>query len=125
MKRIAVTPKYDSRAKLDGAGLGVCTKASAFGWVPRNASIGVGDGLDGSVGRQSAQEFQEFLACPRGKSVGRMADDVSVNVLAQVETNRKSARIRVRGVVSHERNPRRVREAQRDRCGRANCVRRA
>jgi hypothetical protein len=49
MKCIAVTPKYDSLAKLDGAGLGVWTNASAFGWAPRNASIGDGDGFDGSV----------------------------------------------------------------------------
>src|ERR1700735_898220 len=40
MKRIAVRPKYESRAKLEGGGLGICTKASAAGWVPRYFSNG-------------------------------------------------------------------------------------
>jgi hypothetical protein len=44
-----VTPKYDSLAKLDGVGLGVCTNASAPGWVPRNVSMGEGDGFDGPL----------------------------------------------------------------------------
>ncbi len=44
----AVRPKYASRAKLDGAGLGVCANASAAGWEPRNFSIGFG--LAGSAG---------------------------------------------------------------------------
>ena len=37
MKRIAVTPKYVSVAKLTGAGFGVCTNASAAGWLPSRA----------------------------------------------------------------------------------------
>ena len=42
VNRNAVTPKYVSRAKLAGGGLGACTNASAAGCAPRNRSIGDG-----------------------------------------------------------------------------------
>src|SRR6185437_2453232 len=49
VKRIAVTPKYCSLAKLDGLGLGVCTNASALGWLLKNLSIGEGEDWAGPL----------------------------------------------------------------------------
>src|SRR6516164_9256742 len=62
MKRSAVTPKYDSLAKLDGLGFGVWTNASAFGWLPRNVWIGDGGGLDGSL--EAAARKNSRNSCP-------------------------------------------------------------
>src|SRR3984957_11829315 len=49
MKWKAVTPKYVSRARLDGKGLGVCTKRRAAGCEPRNRSMGLGEGTSGPL----------------------------------------------------------------------------
>jgi hypothetical protein len=53
-----------------------------------------------------------------------MTDDVGVNVLGEVETNRQAVRAGIGIVVRKQRNPRPVREAQRYRCGFAGYVRR-
>ena len=44
VKRNAETAKYDSRAKLVGIGLGICTNARAAGCVLRNCSMAFGCG---------------------------------------------------------------------------------
>src|ERR1700757_2397026 len=49
MKRISVTPKQVSLAKLEGLGFGAWTKASAAGCAPRYCSTGFGDGTSGPL----------------------------------------------------------------------------
>ena len=72
-----------------------------------------------------ANELQELLPGPCRKPVMRVGDDVGVNMIAQVEPH--SDRLRagpVRVVVGDCRNPRREREADGHRGGRADGVRR-
>jgi hypothetical protein len=79
----------------------------AFGCDPRRVG-----------GDQCIKKLHESLRGARREAVDRMTDHVGVNMLAEVETNRKPARVgALRVVVGHGRNSRKVREAGRHRRG--------
>src|ERR1043166_3453092 len=55
----------------------------------------------GIASRHGSQKIEKLLTGANRKSVGRMAHDVGVNVIPQVETDRQSSRVRVRDVVGY------------------------
>src|SRR4029077_10653274 len=54
------------------------------------------------------QEFEELLTGSSGEAVCRMADDVGVNVIGQMEADSQTARICIGIVVGNDREPRGV-----------------
>jgi hypothetical protein len=69
-------------------------------------------------GNHGIQERHEPLGGAHREVVDRMANDVGVNMLGEVKANRKAARAgTLRVVVGNRRDPRKIREANRDRRG--------
>jgi hypothetical protein len=52
-------------------------------------------------GRRSSQKIEKFLPRSSREAVGRMAHDVSMTAISEVETDRESARIRIGNVVGN------------------------
>src|ERR1700730_10023970 len=61
---------------------------------------------------RGSQQIEELLASSGRKAVRRMAHDVGVNVIGEVETDRESSRIRIGSVVGNQRKTGRVGESQ-------------
>ena len=60
---------------------------------------------------QRRQKLQKLLSCPRRKAIGRMTDNIGMNVLGKIESDRESTRIRILIVIRYQRNACRVRES--------------
>src|SRR5215467_12818855 len=59
-----------------------------------------------------SQQIEELLASSGREAVGRVAHDVGVNVIGEVETDRESSRIRIGSIVGNRRQTSRVGESQ-------------
>ena len=79
----------------------------------------------GSAGHCGAQELDELVTVARREAVGRVADDIGVDMFGEVEANGQSARIGVSDAVGNVGNAGRVREPNGDGGGRAGYVRSA
>ena len=91
--------------------------SNAAGCPARNCSMAFGCGPAGSVAINALRNSRSPSAV-RWEVVDRMTDVVGVNMLAEVEANRKVPRAgALRVVVGNVRNPRKVREADRHRRG--------
>src|ERR1700735_1385308 len=73
---------------------------------------------------QRRQKLQKLLSCPRRKAIGRMTDNIGMNVLGKIESDRESTRIRIRIVIRYQRKAGRVRESHSHRRRLTNDVRR-
>jgi hypothetical protein len=52
-------------------------------------------------GRRGSEKIEKFLPRSGREAVRRMADDVSMNMIGEVETNREAPRIRIGNVVGN------------------------